>query len=88
MSKKKEKELNSIEVSYTFEEITKLLLKEKGIKEGYYLTLVLPDIIGGQIKSRTEDNSTQGLIIEFNTIKLVEVEPDTENAVDASQIQA
>lgn len=83
MSKKKE---DKAEVTYSFEQLTKILLKDNDINEGYYLTLVLPDISGGQIKSTADKNSTQGLIIEFNTVKLVEVDKDTENAVDASQL--
>lgn len=83
MSKKKE---DKAEITYNFEQITKLLLKDNDINKGHYLTLVIPDISGGQIKSTTDENSTQGLIIEFNTVKLVEVDKDTENAVDASQL--
>lgn len=76
----------NVEAQYSMTELTKLILKNEEITDGHYLAVIIPDITGGQIKSNTEDKSTQGLIIEFNTIKLIKVEADTDNAVDASQL--
>lgn len=76
----------NVKAQYTMTELTKLILKNEEIIDGYYLAVIVPDITGGQIKSSTEDKSTQGLIIEFNTVKLIKVEADTENAIDASQL--
>ncbi|AOY43936.1 MULTISPECIES: hypothetical protein [Psychrobacter] len=69
---------------YTMTELTELILRNEEITEGHYLAVIVPDITGGQIKSNTEDKSTQGLIIEFNAINLIKVNENTENAVDAS----
>lgn len=74
----------NVEVKYTMTELTELILRNEEITEGHYLAVIVPDITGGQIKSNTEDKSTQGLIIEFNAINLIKVNEGTENAVDAS----
>lgn len=74
----------NVKVEYTMTELTALILKNEEITEGHYLAVIVPDITGGQIKSNTEDKSTQGLIIEFNAINLIKVNESTENAVDAS----
>lgn len=74
----------NIKAIYTMTELTELILRNEEINEGHYLAVIVPDITGGQIKSSTEDKSTQGLIIEFNAINLIKVNENTENAVDAS----
>lgn len=74
----------NIKAIYTMTELTELILRNEEINEGHYLAVIVPDITGGQIKSNTEDKSTQGLIIEFNAINLIKVNENTENAVDAS----
>ena len=75
---------SNIKAVYTMTELTELILRNEEINKGHYLAVIVPDITGGQIKSNTEDKSTQGLIIEFNAINLIKVNESTENAVDAS----
>ena len=72
--------------NYSLEEITKLLIKSSGLTEGYYLTLIIPSITGGQLKSKDGKSSKQGLVIEFDSIRLLKVDADTDNAVNAAAV--
>jgi|26BtaG_2_1085354.scaffolds.fasta_scaffold01469_5 hypothetical protein len=72
--------------NYSLEEITKLLIKSSGLTEGYYLTLIIPSINGGQLKSKDGNSSKQGLVIEFDSVRLLKVDADTDNAVNAAAL--
>ncbi|MBE0443393.1 MAG: hypothetical protein ACTH7W_10505 [Psychrobacter sp.] len=71
---------------FSLEEITKLLIKESHITEGYYLALIVPTINGGQFKSKDGDGSKQGIIIEFDSVRLLKVDEHTESAVSAADM--
>lgn len=86
MSKSKKKEMTIPKITYSLEQITKLILKNENINQGFYLGIIMPEISGGQIKSSADENLTQGLVIEFKDIKLIEVDENTENAIDASSL--
>ena len=78
---------DNIEVqNYSLEEVTKLLIKSSGLTEGYYLTLIIPSINGGQLKSKDGKGSKQGLVIEFDSVRLLKVDADTDNAVNAAAL--
>lgn len=84
--KKKESESTNIIATYSLESIAKLLLKQEGINEGHYLAAVMPNITGGQLKAKEDKNITQGLVIIFDNIRLIKVDEDTPNAIDASKL--
>ena len=79
-------------ISYTFEmqELTKLLLQNKGITEGFFVTHLTPNIKGGFVDMNKDEaenpHIAQGIIIAFDKVELRQVESDVPSAVDASQL--
>ena len=77
-------------IVFSMKEVTKLLLLNKGITEGYYVTHIAPSFKGAIINSSENDDNPQfrqSVIIAFESIELVEVNADIPNAVDASTIR-
>lgn len=80
---------NNIVIS--MQEITKILLKEKGIHSGYYIAHVSPNLKGTivNISEHEEDvdpQYRQAMIIAFDAIELIKVPEQIPTAIDASQL--
>lgn len=78
-------------INFSMQEVTKILLKEKGIKKGHYIAHVSPNLKGTivNLSEHDEDESSveyrQAIIIAFDAIELIEVPEQTPTAIDASQ---
>lgn len=80
---------NNIVIS--MQELTKILLKEKGIRSGYYIAHVSPNLKGTivNISEHEEDANAQyrqAMIIAFDAIELIKVSEQIPTAIDASQL--
>lgn len=79
-------------ITFSMQEVTKILLKEKGIKQGYYIAHISPNLKGTivNISERDGDESNaeyrQAMIIAFDAIELIEVPEQIPTAIDASQL--
>lgn len=86
---KKTKEIKSLP-NFSMQEVTELLLKKAGIKEGFYISHIVPQVRGGFVDINEDENEdkklTQGIIIALECIELKEVPEDMPLAVDASQL--
>jgi hypothetical protein len=79
-------------ITFSMQEVTKILLKEKGIKQGYYIAHISPNLKGTivNISEHDEDENSaeyrQAMIIAFDAIELIEVSEKIPTAIDASQL--
>lgn len=78
-------------VVFSMQEVTKLLLRERGINKGYYVAHISPNLKGTIVNiSEHEDDANeeyrQAMIIAFDAIELIEVSEKIPTAIDASTI--
>lgn len=69
------------------QEVTEILLKHAKIKQGHYITHIVPNLSGGYVENDDDDKQvTQALIVAFKNIELVKLDKATPISVDASKI--
>ena len=72
-------------ITVSIEDMTKLLLKEKGISEGKYILGLDIDVAAGHMASPNTE-ARPSILVGIESFKLIEVDDSVANAVDASEI--
>ncbi len=72
-------------ITVSIEDMTKLLLKEKGISEGKYILGLDIDVAAGHMASPNTE-ARPSILVGIENFKLIEVDDSVANAVDAAKI--
>lgn len=73
--------------SYSIKDVTKLLIKDAGIKEGFYHAVITPNLNGAVVSPDDSNEHFQSIMLIIESINLTATEKENPLAVDASQVQ-